>query len=100
MARAASSGGGEGGAAYGGRTSRAAAPPPPHLIDVPPSLPLPPTPSLTAIVSQNLSWRARHRKEAGLPRPMWPTAGEGRPADFDWFEYVERDYRVDPTEPE
>jgi xylan 1,4-beta-xylosidase len=24
-------------------------------------------------------------------------AGEARPADFDWFEYVERDYRIDPT---
>jgi xylan 1,4-beta-xylosidase len=25
------------------------------------------------------------------------TAGTARPADFDFFEYVERDYRVDPT---
>lgn len=24
-------------------------------------------------------------------------SGEGRPADFDWFDYVERDYRPDPT---
>lgn len=25
------------------------------------------------------------------------TSGAARPADFDWFEYVERDYRADPT---
>ena len=25
------------------------------------------------------------------------TAGTAKPADFDFFEYVERDYRVDPT---
>ncbi|ACG78872.1 xylan 1,4-beta-xylosidase [Phenylobacterium zucineum HLK1] len=25
------------------------------------------------------------------------TSGAGRPADFDWFEYAERDYRADPT---
>ena len=25
------------------------------------------------------------------------TAGTARAADFDWFEYVERDYRIDPT---
>jgi len=24
-------------------------------------------------------------------------AGTGRPADFDWFDYRERDYRADPT---
>jgi xylan 1,4-beta-xylosidase len=26
-------------------------------------------------------------------------AGTARPADFDWFEYRERDYRPDPTRP-